>query len=145
MSWAIHIFQGMVTFTISLLLSQVNNFLQFCELLVCRCSKLRDIHLTTSTDPGQHQQAENLQHVVAGLKKRNVSLKIDYSDSLHDREIRLSNGWIIKIGRGLDYFKRIDKLSLGTHNLDLRPCHSTTVDIFHSNHVKAAANKSSMT
>lgn len=39
---------------------------------------------------------------------------------------------MIKIGRGLDYFKAPDhKFSLGVHDLDLRPCHETVVDIFH--------------
>lgn len=32
------------------------------------------------------------------LAKRNVELIIQYSSSLHDREIRFSNGWIVKIG-----------------------------------------------
>ena len=32
------------------------------------------------------------------LAKRNVELVIHYSSSLHDREIRFSNGWIVKIG-----------------------------------------------
>lgn len=121
----------------SIQILQINNFLQLCELFVSRCEHLRIIHLKTSQDPGQHQQVENLQHINNSLAKRGITLDISYSDSLHDREIRISNGWIIKIGRGLDYFKRTEKLSLGTHNLNLRACQSTTVDIFHSKNVKS--------
>ena len=120
----------------SIFASQINNFLQLCELLVCQCTNLKSIYLTTTRDPGQHQQTENLKLVQDSLAKRNIVLIISFSDSLHDREIRLSNGWIIKIGRGLDYFKRTEKLSLGTHNLSLRTCHSTTIDVFHAQHVK---------
>lgn len=50
---------------------------------------------------------------------------------------RLDNGWIIKIGRGLDYFKpATSKFSIGMFDLDLRNCHETTVNIFHTNNVK---------
>lgn len=44
---------------------------------------------------------------------------------------RFNNGWVVKIGRGLDYFKNVPKYSLGYCDMDLRPCHETTVDIFH--------------
>ena len=50
--------------------------------------------------------------------------------------IRFNNGWIIKIGRGLDYFKRTGQYSIGFCNMDLRRCHETTIDIFHRKHTK---------
>ena len=50
---------------------------------------------------------------------------------------RLNNGWIVKIGRGLDYFKAASsKFAIGYCDFDLRPCHETTVDIFHRKHTK---------
>ncbi|XP_039265189.1 MIT domain-containing protein 1-like [Styela clava] len=115
---------------------QINNFLQLCELLVLKCTNLKTINLMTTRDMNQHHQADNLDHIRTSLLKRSISLIITFSDSLHDREIRLNNGWIIKIGRGLDYFKRADKLSIGLHNLNLRTCHATTIDVFHSKHTK---------
>ena len=69
---------------------------------------------------------------------------------------RLDNGWIIKIGRGLDFYKAPEsesmqtfnktsfsgylkgKLSIGYYDLDLRPCHQTTIDIFHSERVHSS-------
>lgn len=115
---------------------QINNFLQLCEIIVYKCKNIKTINLITTRDPNQHQQADNLDHIRTSLMKRGILLSVTYSDSLHDREIRLNSGWIIKIGRGLDYFKRADKLSIGLHNLDLRPCHATTIDVFHSEHTK---------
>jgi len=51
---------------------------------------------------------------------------------------RLDNGWVIKIGRGLDYFRAPDgRFSLGYCDYDLRPCYATTVNIFHSSQVRA--------
>lgn len=44
---------------------------------------------------------------------------------------------MIKIGRGLDYFKAPDgKFVLGACDLELRPCLETTVDIFHKNQLQ---------
>ena len=53
------------------------------------------------------------------------------NSALHDREIRLDNGWVVKIGRGFDiYQKPGDWFEIGSNDLDLRPCLETTVDIF---------------
>lgn len=79
---------------------------------------------------------------------------------------RFNNGWIIKIGRGLDYFKRPKvglqtdssfslmplslillmarsvrfifqgRFSIGYCDYDLRQCQETSVDIFHTQHTK---------
>lgn len=44
---------------------------------------------------------------------------------------RLSNGYIIKIGRGLHYFLPADKFCLGQYNYDFRKCKETNIDIFY--------------
>ncbi|XP_053444344.1 MIT domain-containing protein 1 [Nycticebus coucang] len=118
---------------------QLHNFLRFCEILIKRSSKVKIIHLLTSLDKGngKEQQIRGLEEIKESLKNHEVLLEIEYSPSIHDREIRFDNGWIIKIGRGLDYFKRTQgRFSLGYFDFDLRPCHETTVDIFHNRHTK---------
>jgi ATP-dependent Lon protease len=58
-----------------------------------------------------------------------VRLEIRINPGLHDREIKLSNGWSIKIGRGFDIYQRPDdRLHIGSNDLDLRPCLETSVD-----------------
>jgi len=115
---------------------QVYNFLRLCELLVSNCNNLKHVHLLTGKDAGNQQ--EGLQELTQSLKKHNVILSVEYSSTLHDREIRLDNGWVIKIGRGLDYFRAPDgRFSLGYCDYDLRPCYATTVNIFHSSQVRA--------
>ncbi|XP_049641060.1 MIT domain-containing protein 1 [Suncus etruscus] len=116
---------------------QVNNFLRFCEMLIKKC-KVKTIHLLTSLDSScAVTQRSGLEEIKASLRNYGVLLEIEYSSSLHDREIRFNNGWIVKIGRGLDYFKRSKgQYSLGNCDLDLRQCHETTVDIFHTKHTK---------
>ncbi|XP_037383844.1 MIT domain-containing protein 1 isoform X2 [Talpa occidentalis] len=91
----------------------------------------------TQQDNGRTEQVSALNEIKGSLRNHGVSLQLDYSSSIHDREIRFNNGWIIKIGRGLDYFKRPKgSFSLGYFDYDLRPCRETTVDIFHNKHTK---------
>ncbi|NXE31733.1 MITD1 protein, partial [Ptilorrhoa leucosticta] len=115
------------------------NFLRFCEMLVKGPCKVKTIHLLTSYDEGsgRSQQMSSLQEIKQSLSNYGVTLNIDFSSSIHDREIRFNNGWMIKIGRGLDYFKKPrGPFSIGYCDLDLRPCRETTVDVFHTKHTK---------
>ncbi|KAJ8013293.1 hypothetical protein DPEC_G00051750 [Dallia pectoralis] len=117
---------------------QLYNFLRFCEMLVKASCKVKRINLLTSQDEEDisSQQANALSELKQSLEIHGVCLNIQYS-TFHDREIRLDSGWIIKIGRGLDYFKKPKgRFSVGYCDYDLRQCHETTVDIFHSKHTK---------
>ncbi|PIO77054.1 MIT domain protein [Teladorsagia circumcincta] len=103
------------------------NFVRFCELVVGNAPNIRCITLRTGMDARNNQPAfDELAH---SLEKVNVVLKVEFSPSIHDREIRFNNGWIIKIGRGLDYFKNPGKYVLGASDMNFRQCHETTVDI----------------
>ncbi|NXY74486.1 MITD1 protein, partial [Glareola pratincola] len=118
---------------------QVYNFLRFCEMLVKGPCKVKTIHLLTSYDEGsgRNQQISGLEEIQQSLRNYGVTLDIAFSSSIHDREIRFNNGWMIKIGRGLDYFKKPQgRFSIGYCDFDLRPCHETTVDVFHTKHTK---------
>ncbi|NWT92925.1 MITD1 protein, partial [Urocynchramus pylzowi] len=113
------------------------NFLRFCEMLVKGPCKVKKIHLRTSYDEGggRSQQITVLEEIKQSLSNYGVTLSIDFSSSIHDREIRFNNGWMIKIGRGLDYFKKPQgRFSIGYCDFDLRPCLETTVDFFHTKH-----------
>ena len=47
------------------------------------------------------------------------------------REIRIDNGWTVKIGRGLDFFQKPESwFGVGVNDLSLRKCLETSVDIF---------------
>ncbi|CAK8683623.1 MIT domain-containing protein 1-like [Clavelina lepadiformis] len=115
---------------------QINNFVRFCEMLIMRCKNVTNIHLTTTEDSNANQQKDGLHSIAQSLLPYGITLRVEYSTTLHDREITFSNGWIIKIGRGLDYFKKADKFSIGFHEMDLRKCHATTIDVFHKKHTR---------
>ncbi|XP_064481590.1 MIT domain-containing protein 1-like [Ornithodoros turicata] len=122
---------------------QAQNFLQLCELAVKRCSNLKEIILATGLDQNDPKsQIERINLIKESLAEHGVNLIVQFSETLHDREIRLSNGWIIKIGRGLSYFRPTpNRFSLGTFNHDLRQCFETTVDIFHKKAINSATQK----
>ncbi|KAL4230775.1 MIT domain-containing protein 1 [Mactra antiquata] len=118
---------------------QMYNLLRFCELIVKSKSPVKKIRLLTgqdeSTDQRKHQE-NKLSELRTSLLSYQVTLDIQYSQTLHDREIRFNNGWIVKIGRGLDIYKATGgKFHIGFCDFDLRKCHETTVDIFHSKNV----------
>ncbi|XP_077584563.1 MIT domain-containing protein 1 [Stigmatopora nigra] len=116
---------------------QLYNFLRFCEMLLKASCKVKTIHLLTSSESDGGQQENALAEMKRSLLAHGVTLDVRYSSTIHDREIRFDNGWIIKIGRGLDYFKKPKgRFSMGYCDYDLRQCHETTVDIFHTEHTK---------
>jgi ATP-dependent Lon protease len=113
---------------------QIVNFLRFCEVVV-RLARPKKILLVTAFD-NQAEKEEamvKLGAVTDSLKELDVELEIKVNPNLHDRQVRISTGWTVKIGRGFDIYQRPeDWLSIGANDLDLRPCLETTVDIFPS-------------
>ncbi|KJH43219.1 MIT domain protein [Dictyocaulus viviparus] len=89
---------------------QILNFIQFCELVVTNAPNIRYINLITGTEAKNNEHA--FEELSGSFEKINVVLKVEFSAVIHDREIRFNNGWIVKIGRGLDYFKKPGKYVL---------------------------------
>ncbi|XP_055688507.1 MIT domain-containing protein 1 [Lutzomyia longipalpis] len=107
---------------------QLTNLVMFCELAVVNCKNLKCINVkTTKAGPDQLEAFKQLNESLKTL--RGVNLSVEFSDHIHDRQILLSNGHIIKIGRGLNYFKKAEKYCLGTYDFDFRECRETNVDI----------------
>ncbi|XP_011701468.1 PREDICTED: MIT domain-containing protein 1-like [Wasmannia auropunctata] len=117
---------------------QCQNLVRLCELAVQKCSALARISLLTTYNKEESSQISRLAELKESLASRNISFNFSFSETLHDRQITLSNGWVIKIGRGLDYFKAPEgKFVLGYCDLELRPCLETTVHITHMNQLKS--------
>lgn len=114
---------------------QVQNFVRFCEAVV-KHSAVRRIQLVTSYDDST--QLTEVEGKWAELKQSlleiDVELDIRINEKMHDREIRIDNGWTIKIGRGLDFYQKpAGWFEIGVHDLSLRKCLETKVDIFRTN------------
>jgi ATP-dependent Lon protease len=111
---------------------QVQNFVRFCE-AVLKAPTVRKIVLTTSYDDDTDvkQLSERLSELKQSLIEIDVELEVKVNEHMHDREIRIDNGWVIKIGRGLDFYQKPDNwFGVGTNDLTLRKTLETKVDIF---------------
>lgn len=111
---------------------QIANFIRFCEAVV-KVSTIRRITLRTGYDENTDMAVlnERLSELKQSLLEYDVLLEIELSDKLHDREIAIDNGWIVKIGRGLDFYQKPDSWnSVGVNDFSLRRCLETKVDIF---------------
>jgi len=111
---------------------QIQNFVRFCE-VVAKIPTIRKITLCTSFDEetDKKELADRLADITQSLLELDVELSVKINDHLHDREIRIDNGWVIKIGRGLDFYQKPDSwYSIGSNDLSLRKCLETKVDIF---------------
>jgi ATP-dependent Lon protease len=113
---------------------QLTNFVRFCEAVV-KAPAIRQIILMTNynEDTDVALVSESLSELKQSLLDVDVELVLEINEKMHDREIRIDNGWIIKIGRGLDFYQRPESwFGIGANDLTLRPCMETKVDIYRS-------------
>ena len=111
---------------------QIQNFVRFCE-TVLKAATVKKIILITGHDDKTPlmEMAEKLEELKQSLLEVDVELEVKLNPNIHDREIRLDNGWIIKIGRGLDFYQKpASWFEIGAHDLNLRKCLETKVDIY---------------
>lgn len=111
---------------------QIQNFVRFCE-TVLKVGTVKKISLITGYDDKTQLAdiAEKLDELKQSLLELDVELEVKLNPNIHDREIRLDNGWIIKIGRGLDFYQKPGGwFEVGANDLSLRKCLETKVDIF---------------
>lgn len=111
---------------------QIQNFVRFCEMLV-KVESIKKIDLVTGYDDNTQlaEIHEKLSDLKQSLLEIDILLEVTLNPNLHDREIRIDNGWVIKIGRGLDFYQRPSNwFEIGTNDLSLRKCLETKVDIF---------------
>ena len=108
------------------------NLIVFFELLIKNCRNMKYIRIVTRMDTKTPEnQKDKLKQIMSDVNKRDIVLSVKYENTLHDRKIVLSNGYIIKIGRGLHFFKPTHPMySLGLLDYDYRRCLQTDIDIW---------------
>jgi ATP-dependent Lon protease len=112
---------------------QIANFVRFCETVVRANPTVGRINLITGYDDKTDlaMVRDKLEELKQSLLEADVLLDIKLSEKIHDREVRIDNGWTVKIGRGLDFYQKPDGwFSIGVSDLGLRKCLETKVDIF---------------
>jgi len=111
---------------------QIQNFVRFCE-TVLKAGTVKKISLITGYDDKTQLAdiSEKLDELKQSLLELDVELEVKLNPNMHDREIRIDNGWLVKIGRGLDFFQKPGGwFEVGANDLSLRKCLETKVDIF---------------
>ena len=111
---------------------QVTNFVRFCEAVIKQHS-IRSIRLITSYDADTNVQelATRLDELKQSLLEVDIKLEVSVDENLHDREIRINNGWTVKIGRGLDFYQKPDSwFGIGSNDYSLRKCLQTKIDVY---------------
>lgn len=109
---------------------QLGNLVRFAELLT-RIGDCRELTIQAGQPETDEQQADvkkALEDLRWSLKEFGIQLEFSFSPTLHDREMRLSNGWVIRSGRGLDLYQKPENwFSVGVNDFAYRPCLETTV------------------
>ncbi|KAL9911594.1 MIT domain-containing protein 1 [Glossina fuscipes fuscipes] len=110
---------------------QFQNLINFLEVIIKNCADLKFVRLVTKTDnKNPENQMITLDNIKADLSLREITLHFTFEDTLHDRKILLSSGYVIKIGRGLHIYKPNNpRYTLGMCDYDFRKCLQTDVDI----------------
>ncbi|XP_072300847.1 MIT domain-containing protein 1 isoform X3 [Eucyclogobius newberryi] len=75
---------------------QLYNFLRFCEMLLKGLNKVKRIHLLTSQDEADNQQTSALAEIKESLMTQGVTLDVEFSPTIHDREIRPASSSCLK-------------------------------------------------
>ena len=94
---------------------------------------MEHIELVTGIQPGESTDDADsrLETLRRDLEARDVGFNWKRDPALHDREIRLDNGWLVKIGRGLDIYHMPENWqSIEASDFSLRRCKQTKVDIY---------------
>jgi len=111
---------------------QIQNFVRFCEAVV-KTGAIKKVTLITGYDEEAKlaEVQEKMIELQQSLADADVILDTSFNKTIHDREIRIDNGWVIKIGRGLDFYQKpASWFELGASDLSMRKCLETKVDIF---------------
>ncbi len=109
---------------------QLDNFQQFCELL-SKYGNARQIQLTTRPADEYNDLSDNrLQEIQIKLKQYGIEMIWTYDPSLHAREIKTNDGWVILSDRGLDIYKKPESRNdFGQFDSSLRRCKQTQIHI----------------
>ena len=114
---------------------QIQNLVRFGELLV-KFETIKELNLITGLDNDMQKAEieEKFEMLQESLRQHSIEFEWTFSPVIHDRAVKLDNGWVIKIGRGLDIYQKPDNwFSVGSNDFYYRPCLETTVDIFLNN------------
>ena len=108
---------------------QVDNLLEFLNVVKEVTADQTDvkIHLSTQNDEEKiPEMIDIFDEITDDLAASGIEFTYDF-DATHDRSIKLDNGWMITLGRGLDIYDKYSKFSTSKFNQEERRCKKCTI------------------
>ena len=112
---------------------QLNNLVAFAE-LICKIGDCKKFYLRTKPCDTAEETVEMqkaLDEIKNAMADQGVDMDYVFTTVIHDRYIKLSNGWEITPGRGLHIFQKAESkfYGMGTYDQTLRPCQECKIEI----------------
>ena len=108
---------------------QIDNLVEFIQTARECCTNNEELVIELHTQNEEDKIPEVID-IFDELKDELAAVGIEFSyffDADHDRNIKLDNGWVITLSRGLDIFEKFSRYSLGTVRQTNRRCRAFTV------------------
>ena len=108
---------------------QIRNFILFAGIIDTSAGQV-ELKLTTSAEDAYQEkiQEQKLKEISASLAQHGIIFTFDFDPVIHDRSIRMDNGWCIYPGRGLDIYQKPDsKYELSEIDQTKRKCRETDI------------------
>jgi len=108
---------------------QIRNFIVFAGIIDTSAGQV-ELKLTTSAEDAYQEkiQEQKLKEISASLAQHGIIFTFDFDPVIHDRSIRMDNGWCIYPGRGLDIYQKPDsKYELSEIDQTKRKCRETDI------------------
>ena len=111
---------------------QINNLLELIQTILDVSKNPEEISIELHTQAESDEQAATLIDYFQDIQEDLAPRGIDFTyffDANHDRSIKLDNGWIINLGRGLDIYEKYNRWSLCSTRPEFRSCKEFSVSI----------------
>ena len=108
---------------------QIDNFLEFVNLVKDETADQSEVKIHLSTQ-NEDDKIPEMIDIFEELKDELAAVGIEFSydfDAVHDRYIKMDNGWTITLGRGLDIFDKYNKFSISKINQEERRCKKSII------------------
>ena len=108
---------------------QIRNFIVFAGIIDTSVGQV-ELKLTTSAEDAYQEkiQEQKLKEISASLAQHGIIFTFEFDPVIHDRSIRMDNGWCIYPGRGLDIYQKPDsKYELSEIDQTKRKCRETDI------------------
>ena len=88
---------------------QLRNFMEFVRLVSEKKDPLKEVELhlvTTNSEDYIEGVKEKFDQMTYSLESMGINFTYEFDEYVHDRSIKMDNGWKIVLGRGLDIYQK---------------------------------------